>query len=154
MPQHARPFYGPRKPTYGLKMHLAFQTMGNTKRPKVIAHTLRAIIGANIEREMEARMAEGDKPMALARAANVSKSTIQRIIKGRVGVSIDVLNAIAEEMRIPIFRLLLSPGDSSTLIDARKIVESSATLTTEPVVPRRPFRSVSSTRTEKKRNAS
>lgn len=101
--------------------------MGNTKSPKYVDRKLREQVGKNVGREMDAWATEGNKTLALAQATRLSKSTIQRIVKGQVGVSIDTLSAIAETMSVPIYRFFLNDDERVAIIDARTFVGGSGT---------------------------
>jgi DNA-binding Xre family transcriptional regulator len=67
-------------------------------RPPAIA--LRKILAANVRRRMDERYKErGDRPKALAEAAGVTLSTVQRIIKHEIGATIDTVDMIAKALR-------------------------------------------------------
>jgi transcriptional regulator with XRE-family HTH domain len=84
--------------------------MGNPKKHKVPGE-LREVLAQNINRMMEHRYKEsGNRPMALAREAGVSLSSVQRTLSRETGVSIDTLEAFAKVFGLPPFQLLVPWG--------------------------------------------
>lgn len=84
---------------------------GQPKKPKYVARRERRILGDNIRRRMERRYAdEGDKWTAMADACGVSRSTIQRLVKGEVGATIDVIAQCAHALRCEPYELLTPRG--------------------------------------------
>lgn len=76
------------------------------------------IIGTNVQALMEERIVASNKPLALAKKANLGKGTIQRIIAGSKGhagqaksaAGIDTLMYIAAALDVP-FGALFIPRD-------------------------------------------
>lgn len=125
MSPDGKPFYGPTQPTYGLGRELLCIPMkGQKKTEKVIATELRKLVGVNVLRALETKYPHPpDKIAHLAKLAKVSKSTIQRIVGGKVGVSVDVLWTVADKLGISPFRLLMTEEDSRYLVDVREVVK-------------------------------
>lgn len=86
---------------------------GQAKRPKFIATRSRKILGENVRRKMEQRYPdEGDKFTALAESCgnSPSRSTINRIIDGEVGPSIDTITQLANALHCEPWELLVPPA--------------------------------------------
>ena len=57
---------------------------------------------------MEARYKDrGDKPKALAEAAGVTLSTVQRVINAEIGATLDTVDMLAKALRCEPYQLLL-----------------------------------------------
>lgn len=81
------------------------------KRPKFIARETREIIAANVKRLMEQQFAHStNKPAALAKRIGTSESTVQRVLSGDVGITVDVLAQVANGLRCEPADLLRSPN--------------------------------------------
>lgn len=81
---------------------------GQAKRPKFVAKRERRILGENIEARMREAtyLSENDKVSALAEVCDVSRSTVQRLIKGDVGATIDTIALFAKALRCEAHELL------------------------------------------------
>ena len=108
MPHNSRPIFGFMQPTVGSCTAISFQRMkGRRKSPK-IPGLLRSVVANNVRRLMRDKYAQRDNmPMALAKDAGTSLSTIQRILVGDHGASIDTLEGVARAFRIEPYQLLL-----------------------------------------------
>lgn len=83
--------------------------MGNPKKRKVPGE-LREVLAQNINRMMEQRYKEsGNRPMALARDAGVSLSSVQRTLSRETGASIDTVEAFARVFGLKAYQLIM-PG--------------------------------------------
>jgi DNA-binding Xre family transcriptional regulator len=106
-----KPFFGFIKPTLGPGVALGYNSMKRqAKKPKFVAMETREIVAANVQARMD-RVFNGatDKPMMLAKRIGTSKSTVQRILNGDVGVTIDILTQLANGLRCEPADLLLPP---------------------------------------------
>lgn len=73
---------------------------------------MREVVAQNLDALMQLHYRdEGDKHMALSKAAGVSKSTVQRIVKRDVGASIDNLEAIAAVFQLSAYQMLVPSLD-------------------------------------------
>lgn len=81
--------------------------MRKPKTPKVPGQ-LRKVIAANVDlmAQVEFR-ASPNKPMALALAAGVSKSTVQRIMAGDVGADLETLEKVAVALGLIPYQLFI-----------------------------------------------
>lgn len=106
---HFRPVFGSAQPAVGFCDAIPFADMAEkVKRPK-IGGVMRGILAANIRYLMDVRFAaSGNRPMALAKRAGISLSSVQRIVACDVGASIDNIEAIAAALGQPVYRLLLA----------------------------------------------
>lgn len=102
--------------------------MRRTKRDKGTS-PLRAVLGRNVASLRDQRYSrlenETLRNKALAHAAETSISQIQRVIKGEVGASIDILDALAIALDVSVCDLLtpyehLTPGKAATASPPRK----------------------------------
>ena len=97
------------------------------RSPKTyIAEHLRRVLGENVRTYMAARYARErtltDQMRALSRDSGVATATIERVIKGQTGPSLDTINQLAEALEEPTYRLLIDPLERNFLIDARDVV--------------------------------
>ena len=82
--------------------------MAQTKKRKTPGE-MREVLAQNINRLMEQRYKESsNRPMALARDAGVSLSSVQRTLSREVGASIDTVEAFARVFGLQAFQLLQS----------------------------------------------
>ena len=82
------------------------ENMGKRERTPAIA--LRKTLAANVRARMEARYKDrGDKPKALAEAAGVTLSTVQRVINAEIGATLDTVDMLAKALRCEPYQLLL-----------------------------------------------
>lgn len=73
---------------------------------------MRHVLARNVRALMDKRYAEvGDRPTALAKAANTSLSTIQRVLRAGTGASIDTIEAIASVFELSAYQLLIPELD-------------------------------------------
>lgn len=80
---------------------------GQTKRRKVPGFN-RRVLAANVANLMKHRYRDlTGQPMRLAKDANTSLSTIQRILAGEIGASIDTVEAIATVFDLAAYQLLI-----------------------------------------------
>jgi len=83
---------------------------GQPKKRKVPGE-MRELLAQNINRLMEQRYRENsNRPMALAKEAGVSLSTVQRTLSREAGASIDTVEAFAKVFSLPPFQLLVPWG--------------------------------------------
>lgn len=83
---------------------------GQTKKRKVPGE-MRELLAQNINRLMEQRYRDSsNRPMALAKEAGVSLSTVQRTLSREHGASIDTLERFARVFGLPSFQLLVPWG--------------------------------------------
>lgn len=69
---------------------------------------MRSILGANVKNLMEHHYRESaNKPKALAVDAHVSLSTVQRILVGETGATIDNIESLATAFSLSAYQLLL-----------------------------------------------
>ena len=82
---------------------------GQTKKRKTPGE-MREVLAQNINRLMDQRYKEsGNRPMALAKDAGVSLSTVQRTLSREAGASIDTLEAFAKVFGLSAYQMLM-PG--------------------------------------------
>lgn len=80
-------------------------------RKRKQAGELREVLAQNINRLMDQRYKESsNRPLALAKDAGVSLSTVQRIISREAGASIDTVEAFATVFGLPAFQILVPWG--------------------------------------------
>ncbi len=80
---------------------------GKPKQPKFVAARSRKILGENIQRRMSQQYAdETDRFTALAEESGVRRSTIQRVINGEVGATIDTITRLAHALKCDVHELL------------------------------------------------
>lgn len=80
---------------------------GATKRKKIPGF-MRVIVAANVKAAMEHKFSEhSNKPKRLAEAAGVSLSTVQRIVGGTNGASIDHIESVADALDLSAYQLLV-----------------------------------------------
>lgn len=69
---------------------------------------MRRVLARNISRLMEERYRDHrNKPMALAKDAGVTLSTVQRTLSGITGASVDTLEVFARVFSVQPFELLI-----------------------------------------------
>lgn len=69
------------------------------------------MLAQNLNRMMEQRYKErSNRPMALAKDAGVSLSTVQRVLSREAGASIDTLEAFAGVFGLPPFQMIVPWG--------------------------------------------
>lgn len=84
---------------------------GVTKRRKVDGF-MRSILAANVKALLEKHYATStNRPLALAKDAGVSLSTVQRVLAEDVGASLDVVEAIATVFHLSSYQLLIPALD-------------------------------------------
>lgn len=82
-----------------------------TRRRKVEGF-YRSVLARNIRELMVRRYPDaGDKVRTMAKAAGVSLSTAQRILKEEVGATIDTIEALAEAFDVSVYQLMLPAMD-------------------------------------------
>lgn len=85
--------------------------LGATKRRKVEGF-MRSILATNVKSLLAAHYPTStNRPLALAKDAGVSLSTVQRVLAEDVGASLDVVEAIATVFHLSAYQLLLSALD-------------------------------------------
>lgn len=85
--------------------------MSATRKRKVPGY-MRYVLARNIEKLIEQHLGEaGDKPLALAKASGLSKSTVQRILARETGASLDNIEALAEAFDVSVYQLMLPALD-------------------------------------------
>jgi AraC-like DNA-binding protein len=78
------------------------------KRPKYRGR-IRVVVSRNVSELMPERFPHhGDKVKALARAAGISRSTVQRVVNASLGASIDNVEAIAMALGVMPHELLIA----------------------------------------------
>lgn len=69
---------------------------------------IRKVLARNVLELMEQRYRENpNRPLALAREARLSLSSVQRTMEARTGASVDTIEAIAKVFRVQPFELLI-----------------------------------------------
>lgn len=101
------PKIGPVKPALEFCAEVAcFPMSGAPRKPKTPGE-LRAVIARRVGVAMRSEFkAEANKPKALANRAGVSLSTIQRILEGQNGPSVDTVEVIADALNVAVDALL------------------------------------------------
>lgn len=80
---------------------------GRKKTPKVPGFT-RHVVGANVRALMDLHYREhSNKPMALAKAAGISLSSVQRVLLAKTGPSVDTIEMIAAAFQMSCYQLLI-----------------------------------------------
>lgn len=73
---------------------------------------MRQVVAQNLKALMNEHFREaGDKPMALAKASGLSKSSVQRILAQETGASLDNLEALAAAFHLSAYQLLVPALD-------------------------------------------
>jgi transcriptional regulator with XRE-family HTH domain len=76
------------------------------KTPKTPG-SLRQVLAGNVSAAMaRAFPSEGDKVKVLAKKSGASRSTVQRVVNGEYGATIDTIEALAKALRVPVHQLL------------------------------------------------
>ena len=79
-------------------------------RKKKVPGIMRDVLAANVKALMEREFAGSDnKPMCLAKKADIALSSVQRTLKGRTGASIDTIEALSVALGVSPYQLIL-PG--------------------------------------------
>lgn len=72
---------------------------------------MREVLAQNVNRLMEQRFKEqANRPLALARTAGLSLSSVQRTLSRETGASVDTVEAFAKVFGLPPFQLLVPWG--------------------------------------------
>lgn len=110
MPADTKPINGFVQPANGLRSQLKYDPMPKgTKKTKPPSFS-RALVSANVIARMKAIYGGyGDPTKALAEAAGLSLSTVQRVIGRDVGASVDTLEALAGALDCSIPELFNTP---------------------------------------------
>jgi len=110
---NARRVYGYLQPAVGSVWDLECKTMnGKPKGPKYVSH-MRKPVGDNVRALMErAFEMSSNKPRELAKRAGVSLSTVQRVISGEIGPSLDILEQLATALDVSTYQLVLPNLDA------------------------------------------
>jgi methylphosphotriester-DNA--protein-cysteine methyltransferase len=83
---------------------------GQTRKRKTPGE-LREVLAQNINRLMEQRYKEtANRPLALAKDAGVSLSSVQRTLSRETGATVDTVEAFAKVFGLPPFQLLVPWG--------------------------------------------
>ena len=83
-------------------------------RKKKVPWIMRDILAANVKSLMEREFDGCDnKPMTLAKKADVSLSTVQRLLNCEAGASVDTIEAVALALGCSPYQLLLPELDAS-----------------------------------------
>lgn len=86
---------------------------GKKKTPKV-AGFMRGVLAENVLKLMAHHYKEStNRPMALAKDAQVSLSTIQRIISKETGASLDNIEAVAGVFHLSVYQIMVPSLDPS-----------------------------------------
>lgn len=112
-----RPIVGYGQPANGSDGRLALKTMakggktGVTKRRKAEGF-MRAVVSNNVRLLLAKHYPlSTNRTKALAVDAGVSLSTVQRVVAGEVGASVDVLEQIANVFQLSVYQLLVPSLD-------------------------------------------
>lgn len=76
------------------------------KRPKHRSR-MRWIVSENVGTLMPQRFRQADKVKALAKAAGISRSSVQRVVNAQHGTSIDLIELMAEALDVMPHQLLM-----------------------------------------------
>lgn len=98
------------QPANGFASRLVSQpTMAQTKKRKTPG-SMREVLAQNLNHLMEQRYkANSNRPMALAKDASVSLSTVQRTLSREAGASIDTVEAFAKVFGLSAYQMIM-PG--------------------------------------------
>ena len=78
------------------------------KNPKVPASAARGVLAQNVHNLMRRSFKESaNMPLALAKAAKISLSSVQRMLSGETGATLDNIHAVAEVLDVAIYQLLI-----------------------------------------------
>lgn len=110
-----RPVFGFRQPTNGLAGELSSKSMkGEKKTPKAPGLT-RQVVARNVARLLEYHYSHlptvTQRQRELAKDCGVGFGTIQRMMKGEVGSSIDNIEAVALALQVAVYQVMLSTLD-------------------------------------------
>ena len=116
--QGKRKLNGDDDPHSGLGASQNWDMSDKTRVPKIPGFD-RAILADNVRKLMEHHFPmAGDRPRRLAKEAQVSLSSIQRIYKGEVGANLDTIEAVARALSLSAYQLLipdLDPANPQTI---------------------------------------
>jgi len=69
---------------------------------------MRNVLSENVNALMRLHFKESaNRPLALAKAARLSLSTVQRMLSGETGATLDNINAVAEVLDVAVYQLLV-----------------------------------------------
>ena len=111
------PVFGCSQPDIGQKLPVALKAMGQPRGSKVVSHAARKTREAMVAKldQLIAREYQGiAKSTAYERieeATGISLSSMQRIMSGRTGPSIDTLSDLARHLGTTVAEILASPKD-------------------------------------------
>jgi transcriptional regulator with XRE-family HTH domain len=116
MKTNHRPFFGSASnPPLGLWQNYTDNAMNGGRKRSKIAGTMRLKLASNVRARMELQYRdEPNKPKRLANDASVSLSTVQRILAGEVGASLDNIEALSKTLGVDIVDLLGGVGKITT----------------------------------------
>lgn len=104
---HPRPFLGSLQPTLGSKLYLAFLLMATKTRKRKAPSPWRKVVSANVIQGMDREFpASPNKPRSLSKKSGVAFSTVQRVVNGTSGASVDILADLAAALRMAPHNLL------------------------------------------------
>lgn len=114
-----RPIFGFTQPTFGSSPHLACNPMKGQKKTPKLPGFMRIVVAENVKALMALKFPDSlNQPKALADATGKPKeggqslSTVQRILKGESGASLDTLEAIADALDVSLYQLLIPALDT------------------------------------------
>lgn len=85
--------------------------MGGMRKRKVPAGEAREVLAQNVGRMMETRYEQAsNRPLALAKDAGVTLSTVQRVLSREHATNVDTIEALAKVFGLPPFQLLVPWG--------------------------------------------
>lgn len=103
MAPEGRPIFGFSQPGIGFEVSVALSAVRRTKRDKAPS-PLRALVARTVTMLRDRKYQQLDNVTArnrgLAKDADVSFSTIQRICSGEVGATVDMLDSIATALEV------------------------------------------------------
>lgn len=101
-----RPIFGFTQPTFGFSQRLNSNAM-TAKREKVPGF-MREVLADNVKRLMEHHYAaSSNQPKALAKDADVSLSTVQRILGKKTGATLDNIESIATAFHLSVYQIMV-----------------------------------------------
>jgi transcriptional regulator with XRE-family HTH domain len=97
-------FYNPEQGCNGIYAH----GMTSETRRRKVAGFMRVVLANNVNALMELRFRTSpNKPLALAKRAGISLSSVQRVLNQQAGASIDTIEALAAAFDLSGYQLLI-----------------------------------------------
>lgn len=112
-----KPNFGIIQPALGADAKISSRLMGRTPKIPKPKSIMRGVIAANVRALMDLKYRDIEKKTnrvkKLAEEANIGHGSIQRILDGEVGASIDLIENLALALDVSVYQLVLPNLDTS-----------------------------------------